>query len=42
MLIARGYQSTFFYGGYGLFDNVKPFMLANGFGKFIEQPDYPK
>jgi phosphoglycerol transferase MdoB-like AlkP superfamily enzyme len=41
VLTARRYQATFFYGGYGLFDNVKPFMLANGFTQFVEQPDYP-
>lgn len=37
----RGYATTFFTGGYGLFDNVKPFMTANGFDHFVEQPDYP-
>lgn len=38
---AKGYETTFFTGGYGLFDNMKPFMMANGFGRFVEQPDYP-
>ncbi len=37
----NGYETTFFTGGYGLFDNVKPFMTANGFDHFVEQPDYP-
>jgi phosphoglycerol transferase MdoB-like AlkP superfamily enzyme len=41
VLAAQGYQTTFFTGGYGLFDNVKPFMTANGFNAFVEQPDYP-
>ncbi|MEO7157650.1 MAG: sulfatase-like hydrolase/transferase [Vicinamibacterales bacterium] len=41
VLTARGYQSIFFTGGYGLFDNVKAFMLANGFERVVEQPDYP-
>ncbi len=41
VLAAQGYQTTFFTGGYGLFDNVKPFMTANGFAEFVEQPDYP-
>jgi len=41
VLAAQGYQTTFFTGGYGLFDNVKPFMTANGFHNFVEQPDYP-
>ena len=41
VLAAQGYDTTFFTGGYGLFDNVKPFMTANGFRTFVEQPDYP-
>lgn len=41
VLAAQAYQTTFFTGGYGLFDNVKPFMTANGFKEFVEQPDYP-
>ena len=41
VLAARGYRTTFFTGGYGLFDNVKSFMMANGFATFVEQPDYP-
>ena len=41
VLAKQGYQTTFFTGGYGLFDNVKPFMTANGFAEVVEQPDYP-
>lgn len=41
VLAAQGYLTTFFTGGYGLFDNVKVFMTANGFQEFVEQPDYP-
>lgn len=41
VLAAQGYQTTFFTGGYGFFDNVKTFMTANGFQEFVEQPDYP-
>ncbi|BCS31218.1 sulfatase [Luteitalea sp. TBR-22] len=41
ILAARGYDTTFFYGGYGLFDNVKSFMTGNGYREFVEQPDYP-
>ncbi|MEO7134779.1 MAG: LTA synthase family protein [Vicinamibacterales bacterium] len=41
VLSARGYQTVFFTGGYGLFDNVKSFMTANGFARVVEQPDYP-
>jgi len=38
---ARGYHTSFLYGGYGVFDNMKPFMQANGWNEFVEQPDYP-
>jgi phosphoglycerol transferase MdoB-like AlkP superfamily enzyme len=41
VLSARGYQTTFFYGGFGVFDNVKPFMTANGFHSFVEETDFP-
>lgn len=41
VLAGQGYQTTFFTGGYGLFDNVKPFMTANGFETFVEQNQYP-
>jgi phosphoglycerol transferase MdoB-like AlkP superfamily enzyme len=37
----RGYQTTFVYGGYGVFDHLKPFMTANGYAEFVEQPDFP-
>ena len=37
-----GAQTRFFYGGFGIFDSMKPFILANGYDTFIEQPDYPK
>ncbi|MBL8801051.1 MAG: LTA synthase family protein [Planctomycetes bacterium] len=36
-----GFATAFYYGGYGLFDSMKPFMLANGYEQFVEQPDYP-
>lgn len=32
----KGYRREFFYGGAGTFDNMKPFMLANGWDSFIE------
>jgi phosphoglycerol transferase MdoB-like AlkP superfamily enzyme len=41
VLAGRGYQTTFFYGGFGVFDNVKPFMTANGFQSFVEETDFP-
>lgn len=37
-----GARTRFFYGGFGIFDSMKPFILANGYEQFIEQPDYPK
>lgn len=38
----KGAKTAFFYGGFGIFDSMKPFILANGYDEFIEQPDYPK
>ena len=38
---SQGYKTEFFYGGYGIFDHMKPFMIANGWDHFIEQSDYP-
>jgi phosphoglycerol transferase MdoB-like AlkP superfamily enzyme len=37
----EGYRTAFFYGGYGIFDNMKPFMTSNGYQEFIQQPDFP-
>ncbi len=36
-----GYSTAFYYGGFGVFDSMKPFMLANGYAEFVEQPDFP-
>jgi len=36
----RGYRRTFVSGGRGIFDGVRPFMIANGFENFVEQKDY--
>ncbi|MCE9593659.1 MAG: sulfatase-like hydrolase/transferase [Planctomycetes bacterium] len=38
---ARGWTTEFFYGGHGIFDGMKPFMLANGWQRFVEQSDFP-
>ncbi len=38
----RGYQRAFVSGGRGIFDGVRPFMMANGFEHFVEQKDYEK
>ena len=35
-----GYISRFYYGGNAHFDNMKGFMLGNGFNKVVEQNDY--
>lgn len=39
---ALGARTAYFYGGFGLFDSMKPFIRGNGYDEFIEQPDYPK
>ncbi|MBA3699667.1 MAG: sulfatase-like hydrolase/transferase [Planctomycetes bacterium] len=45
VLRAKGYRSEFFYGGAGVFDGMKPFALANGWERFIEdgvvKSDFP-
>lgn len=41
VLASHGYETTFFYGGVGLFDNMKSFMLGSGYERFVEQPDFP-
>jgi phosphoglycerol transferase MdoB-like AlkP superfamily enzyme len=38
---ANGYDTAFFYGGYGVFDHMKPFALGAGFQQFVEQSDLP-
>lgn len=42
-----GYSTVFAYGGRGIFDNMKPFAIRNGYDRFIEHnppfhTDYPK
>lgn len=36
----QGCRTAFFYGGFGIFDSMKPFLTKNGFDEFIEQPDF--
>jgi arylsulfatase A-like enzyme len=38
----EGYRTTFVYGGWGRFDDMKPFFPANGFDEFIERDSYPR
>jgi phosphoglycerol transferase MdoB-like AlkP superfamily enzyme len=37
-----GYKTAFVYGGWGRFDDMKPFFPANGFDEFFERDSYPK
>jgi phosphoglycerol transferase MdoB-like AlkP superfamily enzyme len=37
----EGYKTTFVYGGWGRFDDMKPFFPTNGFDEFIERNAYP-
>ena len=39
-LKARGYDTTFYYGGESHFDNMRGFFFGNGFGRVIDQGDY--
>lgn len=39
-LKARGYDTTFYYGGESHFDNMRGFFFGNGFGRVIDQKDY--
>lgn len=41
ILRRAGYHTSFFYGGRGLFDNLKRFATAVGYQTFHEQSDYP-
>lgn len=41
ILQRAGYQTSFFYGGRGLFDNLKSFATSAGYQSFHEQSDYP-
>ncbi len=36
-----GYDTAFFYGGFGVFDHMKPFALGAGYAEFVEQSDMP-
>ena len=39
-LRARGYDTTFYYGGESHFDNMRGFFFGNGFDRVIDQKDY--
>ena len=36
-----GYQTKFVYGGWGVFDGMKGFMLQNGYQDFVERDAFP-
>ncbi|MGE4159293.1 MAG: LTA synthase family protein [Planctomycetota bacterium] len=40
MLKSRGYATSFYYGGQGIFDHMKGFFIANGFDTFVEEADF--
>jgi len=42
LLKKQGYQTDFIYGGEAHFDNMKRFLLNNGFQTVIDQQDYPE
>ena len=42
MLKKINYSTYFIYGGDADFDNMKGFLISNGFDKVIEQDDFPK
>lgn len=37
-----GYQTAFVYGGWGVFDGMRSFMLQNGYERFVERDAFPK
>jgi phosphoglycerol transferase MdoB-like AlkP superfamily enzyme len=36
-----GYNTMFLYGGHAMFDNMKPFLAANGYDRIVDQKDFP-
>jgi phosphoglycerol transferase MdoB-like AlkP superfamily enzyme len=36
-----GYNTMFLYGGHAMFDNMKPFLVANGFDQIVDEKDFP-
>jgi phosphoglycerol transferase MdoB-like AlkP superfamily enzyme len=37
-----GYDTMFLYGGHATFDNMKPYLLANGYDQIVDEKDFPK
>jgi phosphoglycerol transferase MdoB-like AlkP superfamily enzyme len=36
-----GYDTLFLYGGHAMFDNMKPFLVANGYDQIVDEKDFP-
>jgi phosphoglycerol transferase MdoB-like AlkP superfamily enzyme len=36
-----GYDTMFLYGGHATFDNMKPYLLDNGFDQIVDEKDFP-
>ena len=36
-----GYNTMFLYGGHVMFDNMKPFLVANGYDQIVDEKDFP-
>ena len=36
-----GYGTMFLYGGHAMFDNMKPFLDANGYDRIVDEKDFP-
>jgi phosphoglycerol transferase MdoB-like AlkP superfamily enzyme len=36
-----GYTTMFVYGGHATFDNMKPFLVANGYDRIVDEKDFP-
>jgi phosphoglycerol transferase MdoB-like AlkP superfamily enzyme len=35
-----GYNTMFLYGGHAMFDNMKPYLVANGFDQIVDEKDF--
>ena len=40
VLARHGYDTTFYYGGESHFDNMRGFLLSNGFSRIVDRKDY--
>ena len=41
VLKREGYTTMFVYGGHATFDNMKPFLVANGYDRIVDEKDFP-